>query len=150
MPSLPIHSQPLAAPAPLAADLSEAQIRELVTCFYGRVQEDPILAPVFATKIAPDAWPSHLDRMTEFWSQVLLRTASYRGNPVAKHAALPELGPHHFERWLELFGATTRDLFENAEAERIAQLAHRMGQGLQNAITMATHDVVADNPSGSR
>lgn len=122
---------------PVPADLSKPQIRELVTRFYQRVQEDPLLAPVFAAKIAPEAWPRHLDRMTEFWSQVLLRSSGYRGNPVARHAALPELGPHHFERWLELFGETTLELFGDDEGERIAQLARRMGQGLQRAIAMA-------------
>ena len=136
MPSLPIHSQPPAAP-PVPADLTKSRIRELVTHFYQRVRSDPMLAPVFADTIAPEAWPQHLDRMTEFWSQVLLRSTGYRGNPVARHAALPELGPQHFERWLELFRETTLELFGADEGVRIAQLAHRMGKGLQRAIAMA-------------
>lgn len=138
MSPLPITSQPTADAIPSQlAGLTENNIRDLVLHFYGRIQKDPMLAPIFAGKISRDAWPRHLDRMTDFWSSVLLRSGRYRGNPTARHAALPELSPHHFERWLELFASTTHDLFDADQAEHISELARNMGQGLQRAIGLS-------------
>jgi hemoglobin len=45
--------------------------------------------------------------MCDFWSSVLLATGRFRGNPVGAHRAVPGIAPEHFDRWIELFQATS-------------------------------------------
>ena len=77
--------------------VDEQDIRTMVETFYGRVQQDPMLGPVFERRIG-DTWPEHMTRMVDFWSNVLLGAGGYRGNPLEKHRAIPELCPEHFDR----------------------------------------------------
>ena len=83
-------------------------VEQLVYSFYDRVQVDPLLAPVF-NDVAHVNWPAHLPVMVEFWSSLLLGTATYKGRPFPKHAVLP-IDKAHFSRWLNLF-------FENIDAQ---------------------------------
>src|SRR5882757_984654 len=48
--------------------ITEAMIEHLVHAFYAKVRSDPILAPVFAARIAD--WEPHLAQMCAFWSSV--------------------------------------------------------------------------------
>ena len=73
--------------------------------FYDRVRADPLLAPVFAARIADADWPAHLGRMVRFWSAVILMDGGYHGRPMQAHAALP-VDAAHFDRWLALFRET--------------------------------------------
>ncbi|WP_319520251.1 group III truncated hemoglobin [uncultured Martelella sp.] len=91
---------------PLPEVLDEAMIRAVVHGFYDRVRADPLLGPVFTSRIAADDWPRHLERMCDFWSATLLRTSRYQGRPLPPHLAIPELEKRHFERWLQLFAET--------------------------------------------
>jgi hemoglobin len=107
--------------------VSEDGIRRLVDAFYVRVRQDAELAPIFARAI-PGDWGPHLDKMYAFWSSVMLTTGRYKGNPLAKHFALPGMRPALFERWLALFNETANELFDDdisaefrAKAERIAE-----------------------------
>ena len=88
--------------------MREAQLATLVDRFYAKVRKDEALGPVFAGAIAD--WPEHLERMSAFWSSVMLTSGRYKGNPMAAHLKLKTVEPKHFERWLELFGETAREL----------------------------------------
>lgn len=92
--------------------VSEDGIRQLVDAFYAKVRIDPELAPIFARAI-PGDWQPHLTKMYAFWSSVMLTTGRYKGNPVAKHLAIPGIQPHLFERWLGLFNETCGELFDD-------------------------------------
>lgn len=120
------------------ASLDRDALFRLVSTFYGHVRRDTLLFPIFARRIADDAWPQHLERMTDFWSSVLLASKSYVGNPMAKHAALtddvPDLGARHFDHWLDLFESTVRDLFVPKLADEITLRARNMGAGLLRAV----------------
>ena len=105
--------------------MDEAAIRGMVHAFYARVREDELLGPVFAPRIG-DAWDHHLDRMVAFWSAVLLGRPGFRGNPVAKHRAIPELTPQHFDRWMALFGQVLSERFPEPVAADIHGRAGRM------------------------
>ena len=87
----------------------------LVDSFYDKVNNDDILSPIF-NDFAKVHWESHLPRMYEFWSSILLGTESYSGRAFPKHLALP-IGEEHFERWLELFHQTLSDKFEGPLAK---------------------------------
>ncbi|HEB54467.1 MAG TPA: group III truncated hemoglobin, partial [bacterium] len=64
----------------LRARLTVDEIRTLVHRFYERVRQDHLLGPVFATRIAAERWPAHLDKMVRFWSTVLRGERGYTGN----------------------------------------------------------------------
>lgn len=130
------------SPRPHDAGLIETLDRDalylLVCTFYERVRRDPMLHPIFDRRIAADAWPHHLERMTEFWSSVLLGSRSFVGNPMAKHAALhdivPGFGAAHFDHWLGLFEETVRGLFADPVADEVMLRARNMGEGLLRAV----------------
>jgi hemoglobin len=103
---------------------TEADIKVLVDAFYDRVNADPLLAPVF-NEVAHVDWPAHLPRMYDFWSDLLLHTSHYRGQPFLKHLPLPIAG-EHFQRWLELFHTTVDALF----AGPVAAEAHLRAQNI--------------------
>jgi hemoglobin len=114
--------------------IDERMIERLVHAFYGRVQADKVLGPIFAERIAD--WPSHLARMCAFWSSVVLMSGRYHGRPMQAHAPLPVEGSH-FDRWLELFAATARDVCPPAAADLFIDKAKMIAESLELGI--ATH-----------
>ena len=109
-------------------------IHRLVHSFYDRVRADPLLGPVFETRIID--WGPHLARMCAFWSSVSLMTGRYHGRPMQAHAPLP-VETMHFDRWLALLEATARDVRPSAAAALIIEKAHMIAQRLDLGI--ATH-----------
>ncbi len=97
----------------------------LVNTFYGRVQEDELLGPIF-NDVIQDRWPTHLNTMYKFWQSILLDQNTYTGQPFLKHINLG-IEENHFARWLYLFHSTVDELFEGTVAEdakkRSAQIA---------------------------
>ena len=87
--------------------IDETMISDLVEAFYVRVRDDALIGPVFADRI--EDWGPHLAQMKLFWSSVVLSSGVYQGRPMPKHLPLP-IDARHFDRWLELFEATARDV----------------------------------------
>ncbi|MEO6841642.1 MAG: group III truncated hemoglobin [Bradyrhizobium sp.] len=110
--------------------VSEDGIRRLVDAFYARVRQDAELAPIFARAI-PGDWGPHLDKMYAFWSSVMLTTGRYKGNPLAKHFALPGMQPALFERWLALFDETANELFDDDISAEFRAKAVRIAESLK-------------------
>jgi hemoglobin len=84
-----------------------AYIDNFVETFYGKIQVDDLLGPIFNERIAD--WPAHLARMKAFWRSVLHNSGEVAGNPMLKHIVIPGLDLEHFSHWLELFYETLRD-----------------------------------------
>lgn len=120
--------------------IDEAMIERLVRGFYARVQADPLLAPVFATRIAD--WEPHLQRMCAFWSSVALMSGRYHGQPMRAHAPLP-IDANHFDRWLSLFEDTARALCPPAAAAHFIERARRIAESLELGIAIS-HGVILD------
>jgi len=110
--------------------ITEASIRALVDRFYADIRRDPVLGPIFDKAIG-DHWPEHLAKLTDFWSSVMLTSGRYKGNPMAVHAALSEIEPPMFRRWLALFAETAEELFAPAAAAAFRQKAERIAESLQ-------------------
>ena len=53
---------------PRHTEADETNVRALVEAFYRRVDDDPLLGPVFARELT-GRWDEHLAKMTTFWSQ---------------------------------------------------------------------------------
>lgn len=95
---------------------SVADIKIFVDQFYEKIRQDDLLGPVFASRIAAQDWPTHLEKMYRFWNTVLFFQKEYRGNPFAKHLGLP-VHDDHFKRWVYLFQQTIDENFSGAKAE---------------------------------
>ena len=116
--------------------VSVDDIALLVERFYGRVQDDALLGPVFGARIEKHAWPRHLATMRDFWSTVLLGTGTYRGNPMSAHWSIPDIDRAHFTRWLGLFETVAREVFDGDVADAIVQRAHRMRDSLTASLRL--------------
>ena len=114
--------------------ITEAMIERLVRSFYTKVRSDELLGPVFEARIAD--WEPHLAQMCAFWSSVALMSGRYHGQPMAAHLPLPVDTPH-FNRWLELFAETARDLCPPAAAAHFLERAHRIADSLELGIAAA-------------
>lgn len=114
--------------------IDEEGIRSLVFAFYDRIRVEPELGPMFERRLA-GRWEPHLEKMCNFWSTVLLGTASFRGNPMAMHLDIPGLNSGHFDRWIELFDATAHELLPAHQAADIVGRSRRMRVALEGAIS---------------
>lgn len=104
-------------------------IIRLVYRFYEDVRADDLLGPTFEAALA-GRWATHLPRMVEFWSTLLISSRSFSGNVFAKHMALAGITPQHFKRWLELWFATTATLFVPSVTARLQHMALGIARNL--------------------
>lgn len=110
--------------------ITEQQLEQLVDRFYAKVREDEVLGPVF--NAAVQDWPEHLEKLTAFWSSVMLTTGRYKGNPMfahLKHKSVIE--PAMFDRWLGLWRETASEVLDETGAAAVAAKAGRIAESLQ-------------------
>lgn len=124
-------TRPIPEPSP---DLyTEEEISQLVHEFYAKARKDAALGPIFEEHVID--WDAHFDQMIDFWSAQLRGTSRFRGAPMPKHAALPDLNAALFRRWLELFRETTQELGNmqlKQHADTVAEfIAGRLWMGYQ-------------------
>ncbi len=123
--------------------LDEATLPPLLEAFYRRVRQDADLGPIFAGAV--DDWPSHLMRLADFWSSVMLTTGRYKGNPMAQHIKHADsLTRPLFERWLALWQETTDAMLPAAVATTMQAKANRISESLQLALKLRTPEGIAD------
>lgn len=110
--------------------MTEQQIATLVELFYAKVREDDILGPVF--NHAVDDWPAHLEKLSAFWSSVMLTSGRYKGNPMAAHLKhRPSIDPAMFGRWLGLWRETANETLDRSAAANVVAKAERIAESLQ-------------------
>jgi len=111
--------------------IDEAMIERLVRTFYARVQQDPLIGPIFAARV--EDWERHMVKLCDFWSSVVLMSGRYHGQPMQMHARLPVDGSH-FDRWLALFEATASELCPPRAAAYFCERARRIADSLEMGI----------------
>ena len=111
--------------------IDEAMIERLVRAFYGRARLDPLVGPVFDSKVQD--WEAHIAQMCAFWSSIVLMSGRYHGQPMRLHAPLPIDTPH-FDRWLAIFTATAQDVCPPQAATHFVDRAHRIAESLELGI----------------
>lgn len=111
------------------SDPTDAEITLLVNSFYDKVRGDPLLAPIFESRVTD--WRGHQQKMTVFWRSVLLGTKEYKGHLMAVHARLPGVAPAHFSRWLELFDQAMHETLPPAARPYTQYIAQRFARALQ-------------------
>ena len=113
--------------------LSDEGLEKLVPAFYARVRADAELGPIFNDAI--DDWPEHLDKLTDFWSSVMLTSGRYKGQPVPAHVKhKSRITPELFDRWLGLWAQTTDELMEPDAALQLQAKAARIAESLKLAM----------------
>ena len=124
----------------LETGIDDAMIAGLVGRFYTRVREDPVIGPVFATRI--EHWAPHLEKMRTFWSAVALMSGNYHGQPMRLHLPLP-VDAAHFDRWLALFETTARALCPPKAADHFIERARRIAESLELGIAIGNGALLA-------
>lgn len=104
------------------------EIQQLVDDFYGQIRVHEVLGPIFNRHITD--WPTHLNRMVNFWSSILLKSGDYSGSPMMKHAALPELSAELFDQWLVLFEKTCAQQPNRELGEMAWKFSQRIARSL--------------------
>ncbi|WP_395612102.1 group III truncated hemoglobin [Allosphingosinicella sp.] len=113
--------------------MTEEQLKALVDLFYARVRADPELGPLFNQAVGD--WPDHLERLTAFWSSVMLTSGRYKGNPMAAHLKhRAQISPALFTRWLTLWAETTDEIMPPEAAAALQAKAARIAESLQLAL----------------
>lgn len=123
------NSPPNASATTAADALTRDDLHRLVHAFYADVRRDSLLAPVFDAAIG-DHWDTHLGRMVEFWSTMILDTRTFSGSVYTTHMQLKGVEPEHFARWMTLWYRHTEAGFETAARERLREVAGMIGRSL--------------------
>lgn len=113
--------------------IDEGRLAKLVESFYARVRADDELGPIFNDAIGD--WPEHLEKLTAFWSSVMLTSGRYKGQPVPAHRKhVSRITPELFDRWLGLWKITTDELMAPDAAAALQAKAARIAESLQLAL----------------
>ena len=128
--------------SPDKSGITRQDIRALIGPFYARVRADERLGPIFHARIGEgDAeWALHLEKIENFWANVMLHERAYQGNPLLKHAAIREIQPADFERWLDIFEQTALEVMTRKKASTFNALARRIGRSLSMGIEVMRSD----------
>jgi hemoglobin len=118
--------------------IDEAMIERLVRAFYATARQDPLIGPVFESKVHD--WEAHFARMCDFWSSVALMSGRYHGQPMALHVPLPIDTPY-FDRWLTIFAATVKEVCPAAAAAFFLDRAHRIADSLELGIAFKKNEI---------
>lgn len=122
---------------------TEDDVKKFVDEFYDLVVEDDLLRPIFVD-IAQVDFSTHLPKMYQFWSSMLLGSGTYKGQPFPPHFVLREhITPEHFNRWVSLFVGTIDMYFRGPTAETAKQRANSIAWIFQNKLGM-----MAQQPAG--
>lgn len=117
---------------PAHPEIDEEMIHRLVHGFYGRVRGDAVLGPIF-DRVIQD-WDTHLAKMCDFWSSVMLMSGRYKGTPMVSHMRLKTVRPEHFARWLALFNETTDEIARPEVAALFRARADMIARSLQQGM----------------
>lgn len=110
--------------------IDEAGLARLIPAFYARVREDAELGPIFNDAVHD--WPEHLDKLTAFWSSVMLTSGRYKGQPMPAHMKhVGRITPALFDRWLAIWARTTDELMSPEAAAALQAKAARISESLQ-------------------
>lgn len=109
--------------------LDTVMLRQQIERFYARVRDDETLGPLFEAHVAD--WDAHIERLTDFWSAIMLTSGRYKGNPHAAHLPFADrLTPQLFHHWLDLWSATARETFAPEIAAQLETKASRIAGSL--------------------
>jgi hemoglobin len=90
-------------------------IKLMVNTFYGRIQKNEVLGPIFEEKVG-SRWEQHLEKMYRFWQTILFNEHTYSGAPFPPHARMP-IDESHFIIWVQNWTGTVDEFFAGPIAD---------------------------------
>ncbi|MGF1427733.1 group III truncated hemoglobin [Kitasatospora sp. LaBMicrA B282] len=123
--------------APRGDIAGRADLELVLRRFYLAAFADPLIGPFF-TEVAGTDLEAHLPHITDFWERALFRTAEYRRDAFAPHAALHLAAPltaEHFGRWVQLWRAAVDGAHRGPVAERAKAQGERIALALLRRIS---------------
>ena len=126
------------------SEIDEASIARLVATFYDRARADALIGPIFNGAVAD--WDHHIGKITDFWSSMMLKTGRYDGRPMRPHLRLPLKG-EHFDRWLQLFEMTAREIFAGDIADAFIIRARRIADSFEMGVASVRGEIAAPRHS---
>ena len=130
-------------------NITRDDIARITKVFYASVRRDPLLGPIFNGKFGTtdEVWDPHIAKIGEFWASIFLKTRTYKGNPMAKHAGLEGITPAHFSRWLELFAEAGHKSLPVTKQDMFNKTANRIAKSLQMGLSFHyDQDETQSNP----
>jgi hemoglobin len=118
-------------------------LAQLLRHFYADVRQHNEIGPIFRAQITD--WPSHLEKIADFWSGATGGPARYAGPMPQRHFPLG-LEENHFEAWLDLWRRHCRAHLGAAEATEMIRLAEMIGVRLRALV--AEHGSRGRAPGG--
>ncbi len=106
-------------------------IERLMLAFYACIPPDALLGPIFDTLIAVRR--PHLPRMRAFSFSAALMPGRRHGQPMEMHLPLP-VDVRHFDRRLDLFEQTAREVCPASAAGHFIERARRIAESLELGI----------------
>lgn len=106
-------------------------LRQLLHHFYADVRQDEVIGPLFNARIHD--WPSHLDKIGNFWARQTGGPSNYAGGFGSAHLSMG-LQPEHFQRWLGLWERNCRQHLEPVAADWMIARAHDLGNNLERIV----------------
>lgn len=122
--------------------IEQKAIDQVVTNFYDKVNQDPLLSPIF-NDVAQVDWANHIPKLCRFWHTVLCKAGTYKGNPYQVHMDLANqttLRSEHFQRWLALFEQEASHILSPQEAQMMVQRAKAIAHALQKGLNITPSD----------
>lgn len=112
---------------------NRSDVFTLVSTFYKKVQKNPQIGYFFNETI--EDWPTHLEKLTDFWETNLFMVSKFNGNPVKAHKEVDEkfnqsIEQKHFGEWLNMWFETVDELFEGERANIAKNRARNMATNL--------------------
>ena len=103
----------------------------LLRRFYADVRQHRLIGPIFGRAIHD--WPTHLEKIADFWSNVTGGPVRYAGPMPLKHVPLG-LDLPHFEAWLDLWRRHCRAHLPADAAAELITAAESMGERIRGVI----------------
>lgn len=117
-------------------------ILKLIKPFYADIRQHTVLGPIFNAHIHD--WPTHLDKIADFWALQTGGASRYRGSFGAAHVSLG-IGAEHFQHWLALWKFNNARQLALPEASEMNALAQQLAERL-SAITQGRRSLTIGAP----
>lgn len=108
-----------------------SRLLHLLRHFYADVRQHREIGPIFAAHITD--WPTHLEKIADFWSGATGGPALYSGPMPFKHISLG-LEERHFAAWLDLWQRHCHAHLPPLEARQLIVLAESIGVRLRHIV----------------
>ena len=106
----------------------------LMDIFYAKIRVDKSgVGDIFnnAVGTSDEEWNLHKRKIANFWQGMLLGEGDYAGAPLKAHLDLPPFPREYFKIWLDLFGESLKQVFNDAVASEFLQRAQTIAQRFQ-------------------